>query len=67
MLAAQLIVEEALEVDSRDALDRDILARSFEPGQCYRNGYRQAEGATPMRYRRSPLVRSRSPTRGEGQ
>ncbi len=43
-LAAQLTVEEALEVDSRDALDRDCCARGFEPGQCYRDSYRQAPG-----------------------
>ncbi len=43
-MAAQLTVEEALEVDSRDALDRDCCARGFEPGQCYRDSYRQAPG-----------------------
>ncbi len=43
-MAAQLTVEEALEVDSRDALDRDCCTRGFEPGQCYRDSYRQAPG-----------------------
>ncbi len=43
-LVAQLTVEEALEVDSRDALDRGCCARGFEPGQCYRDSYRQAPG-----------------------
>ncbi len=43
-LVAQLTVEEALKVDSRDALDRDCCARGFEPGQCYRDSYRQAPG-----------------------
>ncbi len=43
-LAAQLTVEEALEVDSRDALDRDCCARGFEPGPCCRDSYRQAPG-----------------------
>jgi transposase-like protein len=49
-LAAQLIVEEALEGESRDALGRDYYARGAEPGAGYRNGYRRgrlktAEGA----------------------
>ncbi len=43
-LAAQLTVEEALEVDNRDALDRDCCARGFEPGQCYRDSCHQAHG-----------------------
>lgn len=41
-LAAQLIVEEALEAESRDALGRDYYERGAAPGQGYRNGYRQA-------------------------
>lgn len=49
-LAAQLIVEEALESESRDALGRDYYARGAVPGAGYRNGYRRgrlktAEGA----------------------
>ncbi|MEW6125402.1 MAG: IS256 family transposase [Pseudomonadota bacterium] len=49
-LAAQLIVEEALEGETRDALGRDYYARGAAPGAGYRNGYRQgrlktAEGA----------------------
>jgi putative transposase len=49
-LAARLIVEEALEGESRDALGRDYYARGARPGAGYRNGYRQgrlktAEGA----------------------
>ncbi len=43
-MAAQLTMEEALEVDGRDALDRDCCARGFEPGQCCRDSYRQAPG-----------------------
>lgn len=49
-LAAQLIVEEALEGEARDALGRDYYARGAAPGAGYRNGYRRgrlktAEGA----------------------
>ena len=49
-LAAQLIVEEALEGETRDALGRDYYARGAVPGTGYRNGYRRgrlktAEGA----------------------
>ena len=49
-LAAQLIVEEALESEARAALGRDYYARGAEPGAGYRNGYRRgrlktAEGA----------------------
>jgi transposase-like protein len=49
-LAAQLIIEEALEGEARDALGRDYYARGAAPGAGYRNGYRRgrlktAEGA----------------------
>jgi transposase-like protein len=49
-LAARLIIEEALESESRDALGRDYYARGAVPGAGYRNGYRRgrlktAEGA----------------------
>jgi hypothetical protein len=37
-LAAQLIVEEALESESRDALGRDCYARGAVLGAGYRNG-----------------------------
>ncbi len=49
-LAARLIIEEALEGETRDALGRDYYARGAAPGAGYRNGYRpgrlnSAEGA----------------------
>jgi len=49
-LAARLIIEEALESETRDALGRDYYARGGRPGAGYRNGYRRgrvasAEGA----------------------
>jgi transposase-like protein len=49
-LAARLIIEEALEGEVRDALDREYYARGAAPGTGYRNGYRtgrvkSAEGA----------------------
>src|SRR5437588_1569160 len=49
-LAARLIIEEALESETRDALGRDSYARGGRPGAGYRNGYRRgrvasAEGA----------------------
>jgi len=49
-LAAQLIMEEALEGEAADALGRDYYARGAAPGSGYRNGYRTgrlktAEGA----------------------
>jgi putative transposase len=49
-LAARLIIEEALEGETRDALGRDYYARGASPGAGYRNGYRpgrvkSAEGA----------------------
>jgi transposase-like protein len=49
-LAARLIIEEALEGETRDALGRDYYARGARPGAGYRNGYRRgrvpsAEGA----------------------
>jgi transposase-like protein len=39
-LATRLIVEEALEEESRDAVGRDYYAHGAEPGQGYRNGVR---------------------------
>jgi len=39
-LATRLIVEEALEGESRDAVGRDYYAHGAEPGQGYRNGVR---------------------------
>jgi transposase-like protein len=39
-LAAQLIIEEALEGEVRDAVGRDYYARGATPGAGYRNGYR---------------------------
>ena len=39
-LATRLIVEEALEAESRDALGRDYYERGAPPGQGWRNGVR---------------------------
>lgn len=39
-LATRLIVEEALEGESRDAVGRDYYEHGAEPGQGYRNGVR---------------------------
>jgi putative transposase len=39
-LATRLIVEEALEGEVRDVLDRDYYERGSAPGQGYRNGHR---------------------------
>jgi len=39
-LATRLIVEEALEAESRDALGREYYEHGAEPGQGYRNGVR---------------------------
>jgi putative transposase len=39
-LAARLIIEEALEGETRDALGRDYYVRGAKPGSGYRNGYR---------------------------
>ena len=39
-LATRLIVEEALEAESRDALGRDYYEHGAEPGRGYRNGVR---------------------------
>jgi transposase-like protein len=36
----RLIVEEALEGESRDAVGRDYYEHGAEPGQGYRNGVR---------------------------
>jgi len=49
-LAARLIIEEALEGETEDALGRGYYARGAAPGAGYRNGYRtgrlkSAEGA----------------------
>ena len=38
--ATRLIVEEALEVESRDALGREYYEHGAKPGQGYRNGRR---------------------------
>ncbi len=50
-LAARLILEEALEAESRDAIGREYYEHGAAPGQGYRNGVRPgrlktAEGAT---------------------
>jgi transposase-like protein len=67
-LAAQLIIEEALESEAKDALGRDYYARGAMPGAGYRNGYRtgrvkSAEGAieysAPQIADRSEPFRSR--------
>ena len=39
-LATRLIVEEALEAESRDALGREYYEHGAAPGQGYRNGVR---------------------------
>ena len=39
-LAARLIVEEALETESRDVLDRDYFEHGASAGQGWRNGVR---------------------------
>ena len=39
-LATRLIVEEALEAESRDALGRDYYEHGASPGQGWRNGVR---------------------------
>ena len=39
-LATRLIVEEALEAESRDALGRGYYEHGAKPGQGYRNGHR---------------------------
>jgi hypothetical protein len=49
-LATRLIIEETLEAEARDAVDRDYYEHGAEPGSGYRNGYRPgrlktAEGA----------------------
>jgi len=49
-LATRLILEEALEAETRDAVGRDCYERGAEEGQGYRNGHRTgrlktAEGA----------------------
>jgi transposase-like protein len=40
LLAARLIIEEALEGEARDVVGRDYYARGATPGAGYRNGYR---------------------------
>lgn len=52
-LAARLIIEEALEEESRDALGRDYYERGGDAGRGYRNGVREgrlktAEGMIPF-------------------
>jgi putative transposase len=52
-LAARLIIEEALEEESRDALGRDYYKRGGNPDRGYRNGVREgrlktAEGMIPF-------------------
>jgi putative transposase len=52
-LAARLIIEEALEEESRDALGRDYYERGGDPDRGYRNGVREgrlktAEGMIPF-------------------
>ena len=40
-IATRLIVEEALEAESRDALGREYYEHGAKPGQGYRNGHRR--------------------------
>jgi putative transposase len=49
-LATRLIVEEALEEESRDAVGRDYYAHGAEPGQGYRNGVRTGRLKTAEGY-----------------
>ena len=42
-LSAQLILEEALDAENRDALGRDCYEHGAEPGQGYRNGTRKGK------------------------
>jgi len=67
-LAAQLIIEEALEGEAADALGRGYYARGAAPGSGYRNGYRrgrlksaegQVEYSAPQIADRSAPFRSR--------
>ena len=46
-LATRLIVEEALEAESRDALGRDYCEHGGSPGQGYRNGVRTGRRLSP--------------------
>lgn len=43
-LATRLIVEEALEGESRDAVGREYYQHGAAPGQGYRNGSRYPRG-----------------------
>jgi transposase-like protein len=57
-----------LEAEGRDALGRDYDERGAEPGQGYRNGYRQArlktaEGAIPYVVPQITVVSCRSAPR----
>jgi putative transposase len=62
-LAARLIIEEALEGETRDALGRDYCARGARPGAGYRNGCRRGGGKRGGRHRvqraaKSPIERT---------
>ena len=62
-LAARLIVEEALETESRDVLDRDYFEHGASAGQGWRNGVRTgrlktAEGLVD--YAAAPIAAARN-------
>ncbi|HEX6144983.1 MAG TPA: transposase [Geminicoccaceae bacterium] len=63
--ATRLIVEEALEGEVRDALDRGYYERRDAPGQGHRNGHRTqrlktAEGGLEYSAPQSPVSSNRS-------
>lgn len=67
-LAARLIIEEALEEESRDALGRDYYERGGDPERGYRNGVREgrlktAEGMIP--FSAPQIADSKEPFRSE--
>jgi putative transposase len=67
-LAARLIIEEALEEESRDALGRDYYKRGGNPDRGYRNGVREgrlktAEGMIP--FSAPQIADSKEPFRSE--
>ena len=67
-LAARLIIEEALEEESRDALGRDYYERGGDPDRGYRNGVREgrlktAEGMIP--FSAPQIADSKEPFRSE--
>jgi putative transposase len=60
-LATRLIVEEALEGEVRDALDRGYYERGDAPGQGHRNGHRSQR--LKSRSKRAPTAKIPSSSR----